>query len=116
MAIRETIDGIKNLAVGMENLELISKLMDLQTQAYDILDENRQLRLKLEEIERQDELVNDLVYQTEYYFKKSDNSGPYCSVCWDANKLLVHLHGVDVFDGGKGAYCSKCKTKIKILS
>jgi hypothetical protein len=91
MSLSNSIKEIKNLAVGMENLQLISKLIDLQAQAYEILDENRELRLELERIKRQEETANDLEYLADFYYKKSDGSGPYCPVCWDANKLLVNV-------------------------
>ena len=87
MTLADSIKGIKNIAVGMDNLELISKLIDLQEQAYSILDENRELRLKLEEYERHEESAFDLEYLADFYYKKSDGSGPYCSVCWDTRKL-----------------------------
>jgi regulator of replication initiation timing len=91
MSLSESIKGIKNLAVGMENLELISRLIDLQTQAYEILDENRELRLELERIQRMEETASDLEYLADFYYKKSDGSGPYCPVCWDVNNKLVNV-------------------------
>lgn len=113
MAIKNTIDGIKNLAVGMENLELISKLIDLQSQAYEILDENRELRLELERIKRQDELIHDLEYVSEVYYKKSDGSGPYCFLCWGTEKLLVNAP-VARYSTGLKAHCKNCKNLYKV--
>ncbi|OAK72677.1 hypothetical protein [Lederbergia galactosidilytica] len=109
MAIKDTIDGIKNLAVGMENLELISKLIDLQSQAYEILDENRELRLELERFKRQDELASYLSYEEDVYYRKDDNSGPYCSRCWDVGNMLVRLPISEHVDGWKGL-CKECKS------
>lgn len=91
MTLSNSIKEIKNLAVGMENLQLISKLIDLQAQAYEILDENRELRLELERIKRQDETAADLEYLADFYYRKSDDSGPYCPVCWDAKRLLINV-------------------------
>jgi len=110
MAIKDTIAGIKNLAVGMENLELISKLIDLQSKAYEILDENRELRLELEEIKRQDELASDLEYLPDMYYRISDGSGPYCSVCWDTKRLLVNVPIYDVEFLGWLGNCNNCKS------
>jgi len=110
MTLADSIKGIKNIAVGMDNLELISKLIDLQEQAFSILDENRELRLKLEEYERQEESAHDLEYLADFYYKKSDGSGPYCPVCWDATKLLVNVP-IYKFDNNrwKGS-CRNCKS------
>ncbi|WP_459500018.1 hypothetical protein [Bacillus sp. C1] len=108
MGITDTIKGIKALAVGMENVELISKLMDLQTQAYEILDENRELRLKLEEIQRTDEISHDLEYLPDFYYRKSDGSGPYCPTCWDVNRKLVNVPIRGNIDLGYSGTCRNC--------
>ncbi|EMY5504757.1 hypothetical protein V8T57_001139 [Bacillus wiedmannii] len=108
MGITDTIKGMKALAVGMENVELISKLMDLQTQAYEILDENRELRLKLEEIQRTDEISHDLEYLPDFYYRKSDGSGPYCATCWDVNKKLVNVPILNSISIGWSGTCRNC--------
>jgi len=113
MTLADSIKGIKNIAVGMDNLELISKLIDLQEQAYSILDENRELRLKLEEHERNEEAAHDLEYLADYYYKKSDGSGPYCSVCWDTKKVLVNVPFGKYTSGWLG-HCGSCKTRAKV--
>jgi hypothetical protein len=114
MALRDSIKDIKNLAVGMENLELISKLIDLQAQAYEILDENRELRLKLEEIQRQEEVGADLEYLPDLYYKKSDGSGPYCPVCWDTKNILVNIP-IGKFTTGWHGNCRSCgASRLKV--
>jgi hypothetical protein len=79
MGLFDTLKDLKALAVGIENIELISKLMDVQIQAYEILDENRELRLKLEELERSDEIASNLSYEADVYYKKN-----HLRNCWNA--------------------------------
>lgn len=107
MGLFDTIKDLKALAVGVENIDLISKLMDVQIQAYEILDENRELRLKLEELERAEEMTLNLSYEGDLYYRIDDNSGPYCSKCWDVDKLLVRVPIHNYSDGWKGI-CKNC--------
>lgn len=109
MGLSDTIKDLKTLAVGIENIDLISKLMDVQIQAYDILDENRVLRLKLEQLERTEEIETNLSYEGDLYYKKDDNSGPYCSRCWDVDKLLVRVPIARYSSRWKGM-CKNCKS------
>ncbi|WP_342432620.1 hypothetical protein [Neobacillus sp. FSL H8-0543] len=109
MGLFDTIKDLKALAVGLENIDLISKLMDVQIQAYEILDENRELRLKLEDLERSEEIGSNLSYEGDLYYKKDDNSGPYCSKCWDVDKLLVRVP-IELYDTGWGGSCKNCKS------
>lgn len=109
MGLSDTIKDLKALAVGIENIDLISKLMDVQIQAYEILDENRNLRLKLEQLERAEEIESNLSYEGDLYYKKDDNSGPYCSRCWDVDKMLVRVP-LDWFGERLQGQCKNCKS------
>lgn len=78
-----------------------------------------------EQIEKIEELKKDnaklrerLEIQEALRFHPSENSfylhdksgqitdGPFCSHCWDGDRLLIHLHGTDVRDY---FLCPKCK-------
>ncbi|WP_342615055.1 hypothetical protein [Peribacillus frigoritolerans] len=109
MGLSDTIKDLKALAVGIENIDLISKLMDVQIQAYEILDENRALRLKLEQFERAEETETNLSYEGDLYYKIDDNSGPFCSRCWDVDKLLVRVP-IGRYNGVWKGICKNCNS------
>lgn len=90
MGITDSFSSLKDILVGVDNVQAIGTLMDLQQQAYSILDENRELRLKLEEIERIQETSHTLSFRDGAYYKENDEN-PYCPNCWDSNHKLIHL-------------------------
>lgn len=113
MGLSDTIKDIKALTVGLDNIDLIKKLMDVQIQAYEILDENRELRLKLEELKNAEETASNLSYEGNFYYKKDDNSGPFCSRCWDVEKVLVRVPIAKYQTGWKGI-CNNCNSRGRV--
>ncbi len=51
--IKEMLKDARNLATGANDLQLLSKLLEIQAVVFDLYDENRELRLQLEEVEKQ---------------------------------------------------------------
>ena len=90
MGITDSFSSLKDVLIGIDNVHAIGTLMELQQQAYSILDENRELRLKFEEIERANEISGNLSFKNGAYYLQDDEN-PYCSNCWDLDKKLVHL-------------------------
>lgn len=88
--LKELLVDARNLAEGAHDLQLKAKLLDIQGLVYDLQDENRELRLKNEEMKRQEEISTSLVYKNNAYY---DNvgKGPFCSACWDEKKVLTRF-------------------------
>ncbi len=92
--LKETIGLIQKI----DNLELYRQMIDLQTQVFDLVEENRSLKERLSTRET-------LTFRANAYWAGED--GPFCSSCWDSKFQLVRLHSQ------KGFYpsCPVCKSR-----
>lgn len=110
MGINDTLSSLKDILVGLDNAQAMGTLIELQQQAYSILDENRELRLKLEDIQRLDEMSHKLTFRSNAYFLEGDEN-PYCTKCWDADKKMVHLTKTERASMRLGnKICTNCKS------
>ena len=93
--------------------EVQQALINVQREALDLLDQNRQLRERVEELERLRNIEQSLVFSGNFFWSTEnpetdppeEGSGPFCSGCWDIGKKLIHLHG---FNNGEHFGCPGC--------
>ncbi len=89
-------------------LEVQEKLLEMQRSIMDLEEENRSLKNKLQ-------IQASLVFENNTYWNESGENkkkdGPFCSGCWDSEKILIRTHPC-----GNPAYhqCPKCKTSVQI--
>lgn len=92
-----TMKEVGELIVKADNIDLMRRLFDAQTQVAALYEENRALKERL--------VVRDqLVFRQNTYWRGED--GPFCSRCWDAESLLMRIHVTEEFD----PMCPKCHT------
>lgn len=108
--LKELFKDAKNFAEGANNLQLKNHLLEIQNRMYELADENRNLRLQLEEEKRNKDIASELEYRENSYFLK--DKGPYCTNCWDVKKNLVRKFETKIgFEMRQGEYkCPNCKT------
>ena len=95
------LKDVTAIASRVKDIDLNTKIMLLQGEMYSLLDENRNLRLELEEMKRVEQLSNSLIYKDNMYYKPGDEN-PYCSRCWDDEHKLIRMQN-------SGYYvCPKC--------
>ena len=87
--IKEMLKDARNIATGANDLQLLSKLLDIQAAVYDLYDENAELRLAIKELQNIDELSSKLKHIGDFYYLPNDES-PFCSRCWEASNKLIH--------------------------
>ena len=91
-------------------MELCIKLIAIQEKDLEIMDENRELRKKVDKLEEDLKIKGQLKFENDVYWieEKGEKDGPYCPHCWDAEKLLMRLVT-------KGDYkkCWKCTYVIR---
>lgn len=83
MGIIDTLKETVGLIQKVDNIELYKRMLELQTQAVSLVDENKALK---EKITTRDELT----FKKNSYWRGDD--GPFCSPCWDKDNHLVRLH------------------------
>ncbi len=92
------------------NIELYEKLISIQETALQLLEDNKDLKDNIHELENQLKIKNTLVFKENTYYsvdaEGSKEEGPFCSNCWDKDRKLIHMHET-VY--GKKFWCPTCK-------
>jgi hypothetical protein len=87
-------------------LEVQQKLLEMQAKIIDLEKDNKKLKDRLN-------IKDSLEYANNcYWIKKKDiKEGPFCSRCWDKEKLLIRMH-----PQGNKAYtkCPACDTSVQV--
>lgn len=86
-------------------------MMNIQSQAYALQEENQKLKEMLKENDRMADISKLLVFENNAYFLEKEGGrkdGPFCSRCWDVHKRLVRLHIAEEFGYG---FCPECNDK-----
>ncbi len=112
------------LAKKAKNQAVIEKLMDLQEGIFDMRDENHNLKLKIEELnktiqdlEKCPEIEENLEFSGKGFCIKKDAETkiPYCSHCWATKHQLIPLS--QQTHGGWWKYtCGTCKTDVCVMN
>ncbi len=97
MGLIETTKEVVGLLQQIDNLELYRRMIELQQQAYALVDENRVLK---ERLATRDELT----FRKNAYWR-GEADGPFCSPCWDSKSTLIRLH----VRQGYQPQCPSCK-------
>lgn len=87
--IKSLMKDMRNIAESANDHQLLSLMLKLQTNIYDLQDENRKLRLKDEETQRNTEINSKLEKKGNHYFL--NEQGPYCTNCWDKEAKLIYV-------------------------
>ncbi len=108
MGIIDTIKDVVSLVQKADNIDLVKHVLALQTQAQEMLDENRALNARREELEKLLTFAKTVHFLEPFYFAENDNI-PLCARCWEVNKTAVHV--VSIFKDAHEARwdCPECK-------
>jgi hypothetical protein len=82
MGILDTVRETVGLIQKVDNIELYRRMLELQTQVVQLVEENRALKDRLSTKEQ-------LVFKENSYWK--DDGSQFCCRCWDVDGKLVHL-------------------------
>ena len=100
---------IKDIPNAEAKMELQKKILDIQSQAFELQTENEKLKKKIEELEDNKELEVKIEWHVDGYFTlKGDDKGvKYCGTCWGDRKKCNPLS-----PGHRMLQCSSCKKTI----
>ena len=111
MGAIDTAKELVKLAQKLDNIEIIQKvielqsdLMELQGTVQELRDENRDLKKRLE-------APTELLYQDNMYWRakgEEEQEGPFCTKCFDGDEKTVRMHGEEA----RGFTCPNCKTFV----
>jgi hypothetical protein len=83
MGILDNLKDIAGVITKVGNVDQVKLLVETQQQVYELMEENRRLKERLETRE-------NLSFKKNSYWRGND--GPFCSSCWDGAQKLVHMH------------------------
>jgi hypothetical protein len=95
------------IADSLKNQDLKEAILGLKEEILDLREENISLKEQLSK--RQN---FNMVFENNRYFNvKEDNSqeGPYCSNCWDSDKMAIRLQHFNPHSKGECYVCPRCK-------
>ena len=92
-------------------IELYRKILDLQGEAMELVEENSGLKKEIESVKEKLQLKESLKFERNAYWTDGagGKDGPFCSKCWDVEKLLVRM--LSTSDPGY-VECPKCKVPL----
>lgn len=109
------IEGFKSateLIQKIDNIELYRKILDLQSEAMGLVDQNNVLKEENKELKEKLKIKDNLVYRNNVYWlrlQEGTEDGPFCSRCWDVdNKLVRHAHLLTNF-----YVCPQCNMSVR---
>lgn len=107
MGILETLKGFVRLGKALNKIQEYEKIVELQEQVHLLMDENKELRKTITELEEKLVIREDLQCRDNAYWRKNGD-GPFCTACWDKDQKLMRILDQD------GYYtCSTCKYPIR---
>jgi len=108
MPIVESFKGAWELASGLSSalstisaLEAKQAILDLQNllgkiqgEAFELQQQNNDLRNKIRELEAQRKTPGEVIREESVYWRQmgEERDGPYCPACFDKGKNLIHLN------------------------
>ncbi|MEW6681616.1 MAG: hypothetical protein AB1451_01640 [Nitrospirota bacterium] len=112
MSVIETTKELMALVQKLDNVDLIKKLVDLAEQCRDLVLENGALKERVGTLEQALATQQTLQYRNNAYWltdKDDEQSGPFCSTCWDAKRLTIRM-----VRGIKGyGHCNNCDKTVQ---
>lgn len=114
MGVLDEVKSIAKTVQQIDNIELYRKILDLQAQIMDLLEDNSKLKEEITDLKKKLSIQQGLVFQDDaYWLPKSGTGqeGPFCSNCWDVRNQLVRMH---FCSNREYSECPTCKKSIKI--
>jgi hypothetical protein len=105
MSIPNYKDIVDLLKKGF-TIEAQEKIMELREAAMELQEENLKLRERVNQMEAELKVSKTLKFRDEAYWL-DDDTVPFCHVCYDRDRKMIHLHDASPF--GFQWKCPVCK-------
>jgi len=113
MSVIGEIQSIAKILQRAGNIELYEKLLTVQEEALELMEQNRNLREENSRLKGKLELKDSLMFKENAYYsidkKGNIKDGPFCSRCWDKDDKLVRMHKTDDRHLTRTIWCPDCK-------
>lgn len=113
---KELLRDIIALSKGIDSIELKNKILEFQNIFYSLNDENRELRLSLEEYKRAEEDKSKYYYDSNVnaYRTDEDEMEFVCSHCLESESKIIRMNKkVGLYSNCWSFECPKCKMVVQ---
>ena len=113
---KELLKDLIALAKGIDSIELKNKILEFQNIFYSLNDENRELRLSLEEYKRAEEDKSKYYYDSNVnaYRTDEDEMEFVCSHCFESESKIIRMNKQAGFFSTCWSFqCPKCKMVVE---
>lgn len=93
------------------NIELYGKMLQIQSDALELQEENDRLRRENVELKTQLELKASMTFRAPYWYQEGDTV-PHCPNCWEGSRKAMHLVG----DPTVSVRCPQCDFRYVVPS
>lgn len=94
MSIIEDVKSVAKLIQQIDNVELYKRILDLQGEVMELVQENSELKKEITSLKESLRVTELLKFERNAYWNEKPvgtKEGPFCSKCWDRDKLLVRM-------------------------
>lgn len=94
MSLYEGIKDVASIVQKADNIELYQKVIDLQKEALELIEENMLLKDRIRQFEDKRSIKTNLIFKNNCYYLKMENDtldGPFCPTCWDKDSKLIRM-------------------------
>jgi hypothetical protein len=112
------IDNAKEIATAVheiKNLELYERVLNLNAGILEMVEENRKLRIEIEDLNKKLQLQGRMNFKAPFYFQDGDST-PYCSSCWETKTQPIHVVTIWDSEGNIRRDCPTCKNSYVVAS
>jgi regulator of replication initiation timing len=120
MAILDEIKSVASIIQKIDNIELYQKILNLQGNIMEVLEENTKLKSEIVSLKNTLEIKKALRFERDAYWIEKPatektspriEDGPFCPCCWDTKKQLVRM----LLSGNPNySHCPSCKITVNI--
>jgi hypothetical protein len=107
MSIIDNAKEIADLIKKYDNLDLYRKILDLQGEIISLTDEKRDLEEEVKKLKETLSLSKKMTFKKPFYLQE-DDPVPFCPLCWEAEKIPIHLTGPVQASSGPSYDCPRC--------
>jgi len=113
MSLIENIKSVASTVQQIDNIELYSKILDVQGEAMNLMEDNRELKSKIHLLEDQLKIKQKVYFDRNSSWYREDDKivGPFCSNCSDVKGILVRLHSTSL---PESMFCPSCQIHVEV--
>lgn len=101
-----TIKNISEIVKKYNDLELMKKIVELQTEVFDLQMENLALKKQVTSMDEREKMTRREPHG--YYYKEGEEV-PHCPRCWENDGKAITLPALTDYVVGPGRICRVCK-------